>query len=611
MRLQSIGEARIAIQKYLQNPSAGVAAAITEPPRERRRWRWSMASFALATLLLAAWLLYSRNPVAVSSPVRLSFTAPPEASFDEVQQDDIVISPDGRSVAFTAWDREGHHLLWTRSLDSSDAKPLPGTDDTFMPFWSPDSRSLGFGAHGKLKRLDLAEGTVIDLCDAPRLTGGTWNTDGVILFSPDYRSAIYRVPAAGGTPVLASSGSGGRSYLEPDFLPDGKHFLFRVVRLGEGGGGAIMAGVLGSLDAKPVLNEPTEAQYAPPGWLVFVRHGSLLAQRFDAGSQQLQGDPLTVLSVPKNEFIPAARSLFSVSNNGVLVWQGIWSHGYQLVWRDRQGHSLGASGPVVNQTEDSQEPRLSPDGRRVAFKRDKAIWVTEVARDVPVRLMNGQIPIWSPDGARVALQGDGMRLISANGVGEPEKLVDGLGAPSDWSPDGRFVLFWRRGEKTRTDIWALPLFGERRPYQVLNSPADEELPRFSPDGHWFAYTSDESGMQEVYVRSFTSEGHAGADRQRISSRGGFQPIWRKDGAELFYLSPADEMMSVAVKRSAAGLEFGLPKALFQTRTLASGHLLGSYDVTPDRQRFLVGELVGEAANANPTVILDWPATLRR
>jgi Tol biopolymer transport system component len=256
----------------------------------------------------------------------------------------------------------------------------------------------------------------------------------------------------------------------------------------------------------------------------------LLAQRFDASRQELQGDPLTILSLAKNDLVPAGRRLFSVSSNGVLIWQGVWSRSYQLVWRDRGGRPMGAVGPVVNQTGDGQEPRLSPDGKRLAFKRDNAIWVTEVARDVPVRLMGGQLPVWSPDGTRVALLAAGLRLMAANGVGEQENLVDGVSAPTDWSLDGRFLLFWRRGEKTRTDIWALPLFGERKPYPLLNSPANEELARFSPDGHWLAYTSDESGSQEVYVRSFTSEGRAGADRKRISSRGGFQPMCPRMGS---------------------------------------------------------------------------------
>ncbi len=610
MRLQSIGEARIAIQRYVKNPSPEVSPAIAVLPRRDRRWLWPSISGALAILLLAGALVYMRRPAEISGSVRLSFTAPPEASFNDVTEDDIVISPDGRSVAFTARDREGHHLLWVRPLDSPEAKPLPGTDTAGMPFWSPDSRSLGFGARGKLKRLDLAGNTITDLCDAPRLTGGTWNRDGIILFSPDYRSALYRIPATGGTPVVASlkNAGGETQHLDPTFLPDGKHFLFRVTDRERG---AIMAGVLGSLEAKPVLNERTQAEYAAPGWLLFVRHGSLLAQRFDASRQELEGDPLTVLSLAKNEFVPDGRRLFSVSNNGVLVWQGLWSHAYQLVWRDREGRQLGALGPVVNQNPDGQEPRLSPDGRRVAFKRENAIWVTEAARDVPVRLMGGQIPIWSPDSARVALLGDGIRVIAANGVGEADKLADGVSGPGDWSRDGRFLLFWRRGEKTRIDIWALPLAGERKAYPLLNSPAEELLPRFSPDGHSFAYTSDESGSQEVYVRSFTADGHAGADRKRISSQGGFQPIWRRDGGELFYLSPTDEIMSVAVNRSGAQLEFGVPKVLFKTRTLAGGHILGSYDVAPDGQRFLIGELAGEATNANPMVILNWTGTLPR
>jgi Tol biopolymer transport system component len=265
---------------------------------------------------------------------------------------------------------------------------------------------------------------------------------------------------------------------------------------------------------------------------------------------------------------------------------------------------------VVKQTDDGQEPRLSPDGKQAAIKRNNSVWVTDVRQDVPLKLMSGQMPIWSPDGRRVALNSAGLYVIAANGVGEAEKLGEGVSIPNDWSPDGRFVVFSQRAEKTRNDIWALPLFGERHAYPLLSSPGDDVLARFSPDGAWLAYSSDETGSQEVYVRSFTRDGHIGGDRKRISSNGGFQPIWRRDGKELFYLSLKDEMMSVAVNRSGPALEFGLPQILFKTRTLTAGHILGSYDVAPDG-RFLIGELLGESADAAPTVVLNWPATLKR
>jgi len=198
-----------------------------------------------------------------------------------VRSDEIVISPDGRSIAFTARDRDGRTLLWVHLLDSSDAKPLPETDDPLTPFWSPDSRSLAFGSHGKLKRVDLAGGPTVDLCDAPRLVGGTWSRDGTILFSPDYQSALYQIPAKGGTPVRASDlGREAGQHFSPSFLPDGKHLLFRTFHIGRT---AIMAGVLGSMQTKPLLNEVRDTQYAPPGWLLFVSRGSPLSGSMRTG----------------------------------------------------------------------------------------------------------------------------------------------------------------------------------------------------------------------------------------------------------------------------------------------------------------------------------------
>jgi dipeptidyl aminopeptidase/acylaminoacyl peptidase len=366
------------------------------------------------------------------------------------------------------------------------------------------------------------------------------------------------------------------------------------------------------MQANPLLNGLTDAQFVQPNWLLFVGGGRLLAQRFDADRQELQGEPLTLFSVPDDvRQGPGQGHTFTVSNNGVLIWRGLWSRDYQLVWRDRTGKQIGAEGPLVRQSSDGQEPRLSPDGRQFAFKRDTAIWVSDTARYVPVKLGNGQVPIWSPDGRQVAFSSAGLFVMAANGVGDSHKLADGLNIPTDWSPDGRFVLFFRRSEKTRSDIWIFPLQGNREPYPLINSTGEDLLARFSPDGGWVAYASDESGTQEVYVRSFTSEGHVGADRERVSSSGGSQAIWRKDGKELFYLSPRGEIMAVPVNRSGTRLEFGTPAALFKTLAPIPGRTLGTYDVAPDGQRFLLGEFTGESANAIPTVILNWPGILAR
>ena len=364
-----------------------------------------------------------------------------------------------------------------------------------------------------------------------------------------------------------------------------------------------------------MLTDNTNVAYAPPGWLVFVRNQALVAQEFDAGSLELKGDamPLTALAATRD-----GTYLFSVSDNGVLVWQGQWQRDYQLLWFDREGKQTGAVGAQMKVT-GGQEPNLSPDGKRVVIKREGNIWVIDLARDTPVRLTSvfTQIPIWSPDGSRVAyssrsVTGEaGIVQKAASGVGEEELLLKGINFANDWSPDGRFILFIRRGEKTRADVWALPLFGDRQEYQLLNSAFDERNVQFSPDGRWLAYASDESGSYEIYVRSFTADGKVGGDKKRISTNGGMQPKWRGDGQELFYIAEDGQLMSVQVKTSSAEFEYSPAKALFKTRMQARSRLFHEYDVTADGQRFLIGTLIGESKAAPPTVILNWTADLKK
>jgi Tol biopolymer transport system component len=567
---------------------------------------------------LALGALYFNRPSSSIRAVRLSFTAPPNLAFNDTQADYVAISPDGQKIAFTATSAEGKTQLWVRPTDSLDAQALPGSDDAIEPFWSPDSRSIAFGSQGKLKRVDLAGGAAQILCDAARMTGGTWNGKGVIVFGPDFGSALFQVPATGGEPRPVSvkdTERGNIQHSNPVFLPDGKHFLFRMGGNQAANPGGVWVGSLDSQEVKQVLTDNTNVAYAPPGWLVFVRNQALVAQAFDAGSLELKGDamPIATRTASKD-----GAYLFSVSGNGVLVWQEQWQRDYQLVWFDREGKQTGAVGAQMKVT-GGQEPNLSPDGKRVVIKREGNIWVIDLARDIPVRLTSvfAQIPIWSPDGSRVAYStrsekdGPGIVQKAASGVGEEEILLKGVNFANDWSPDGRFILFVRRGEKTRADVWALPLTGDRQEYQLLNSAFDERNVQFSPDGRWLAYASDETGSYEIYVRSFTADGKVGGDRKRISTSGGMQPKWRGDGQELFYIAEDGQLMSVAVKTGGAEFEYSAARALFKTRMQARSRLFHEYDVTADGQRFLIGTLIGESKAQPPTVILNWTADMKK
>ncbi|HXM51442.1 MAG TPA: protein kinase, partial [Pyrinomonadaceae bacterium] len=526
---------------------------------------WIVAAVLVVSLLAAVGLLYFNRSETNTRAARLSFTPPAELSFNDAQSDVAVISPDGQKIAFSATSGDGKNMLYVRALDSSETKLLPGSENVMEPFWSPDSRSVAFGSNGKLKRSDLAAGGNAQvLCDAARLVGGTWNKDGIIVFAPDYRAALSQVSAQGGEPkpvAMRFDDQTAESHRYPDFLPDGRHFLFRRDPKG------IWAGSLDSPETRQVLVEVTPFVYAQPGWLVFVRNDALVAQAFDAARIAFSGEPIPIITGQKN----AGTLRFSVSDNGVLIWQGQWERDYQLVWFDRDGKETGTvDAPMkVNIGEDLS---ISPDGKRLAVKRNQNLWVVELEKGTALRITStfSQMPVWSPDGSRIAFSEgtSGLTVRAANGSGDAEGLLPGANFPAAWSPDGRFIIFVRRGVKTRMDIYALPLFGDRKEYLISNSPFNEQTPAFSPDGRWLAYTSDETGNYEIYVQSFSADGKLGADKQRVSTNGGTYPVWRRDGSELFFVAPDGQMMSSAVKTGGTEFQFGAPKPLFKTRMLA-------------------------------------------
>ena len=572
----------------------------------RQRIPWIAAGVLAIVAAVALAMMYLNRSSTTERAIWLAFAPPPNLAFNDKKYDWAVISPDGQKIAFTAYSAEGKSMLYLADLNSPDAKLLPGTEDAIVPFWSPDSKSIAFGSQGKVKRVEIAGGNSKVICDAARLTGGAWSKTGEIVFTPDFGQPLFKISADGGEPERATFQDAGEGmHRQPNFLPDGRHFLFTRANKG------IWAGSLDSRDVKQVLPEDSTGIYTN-GRLLYVRNQVLVAQSFDAGSLQLSGEAASIATGTVVNTIGQVR--FSVSDTGVLIYQGQWEREYQLIWFDREGKQVGAIGkPELRRT--GQEPHISPDGKRLAVKRD-GIWTSDLNGENAIKMGPGQLPAWYPDSSRVvfnaSVQGKvGIYERAANGVGEPVLLLEGVVFPKAISPDGRFLLYMYRGVKTRTDIWVLPLFGDRQPFPILTAVADELEPELSPDGKWLAYISDESGSSEIYVQSFTAEGKLGADRKRITSNGGMVPNWSSDGKELLYVDGDGRMMAVAVNTSGGEFQKGVTTALFKTRMFADAWVFHEFAVSHDGQRFLVGTLIGDTKSPRPTVILNWPAGLNK
>lgn len=587
--------------------------------REHLPWIAAGVFALIAGLTLGFSYFTGERSARGEKAVRLALEIPQALSFNDLYPDFAVISPDGQKVAFSATSN-GKSMLYVRDLDSAEAKLLPGSENPLDPFWSPDSKSVAYGSNGKLKRSDLGGGNAQTLCDAARIVGGTWSKDGIIVFGPDYNTLLAQVSAKGGEPQtvnLQSDDIANERHANPVFMPDGRNFLFRRAIGNQTGINIKPIGVwLGSLDSpeiKQVLPDDTNVVYTPEGWLVYVRNDSLVAQPFDTGSLTVSGEPTALITGQKNALGNNRR--FSVSDNGILIWQGSWERDYQLTWFDREGKQTGLVGPPAK-VNSGQDPHISPDGKRLLIKRNppNTLWVIDLEKGTDFRITSdfGQIPVWSPDGTKIAYSRSGSVAIkSSNGLGEAENILSGTVFPFSWSPDGRFIIFTKRGVKTRLDIYTLSMDSERKETLLLNSPYDENSVQISPDGKWLAYAADDTGNYEIYVQSFSPEGKLGSDRKRISSAGANLPVWRRDGNELFFIDADGQLMAANVKTGGPEFAFDTPTALFKTRMLSRFGSTHEFDVSLDGQRFVIGTLVGEPTAPPPTVILNWTAALKK
>ncbi|HSE24523.1 MAG TPA: protein kinase [Pyrinomonadaceae bacterium] len=582
------------------------------------RVAWAIAGIlALGTFTIAA-LYFLRKPNTETRTIKL-LVLPPEKTFLMAGQPPV-ISPDGKTLAFIAMDVSGTAFIYIRPLDSLVARPLEGSDGAYLPFWSPDSRSLGFFAKGKLKRADLAGGQPTTLANAPNARGGTWSRNGVIIYCPVPPSPLLRISASGGesTPINSDNMmQGGASRWLPSFLPDGRHYLY-VARMA-GSEREVRVGILDSNESKTLLNASSNAVYAPPGFLLYRRESTLVAHQFDAEKLELRGEPIPIAEDVGFD-ATSYQGYFSASEDGVIVHHSGSAGLTQLTWQDRTGKQLG----IIGEPADQGDLELSPDDNRLAFRRvdnrmgSISLWLIDIARGVPSRFTFEKTtdfsPIWSPDGSRIVFSSlrDGppnlYQKVSSS-AGNDEPLVKSLIAKIsfDWSRDGRYILYGVVDPKTSWDLWTLSVDDPSKPVPFLQTNFDERGAKFSPNGRWVAYESNESGANEVCVRAFPPT----AGKWQISTSGGEQPRWRRNGKELFYISSDRKLMSVEVNTDGSTFEHRTPTVLFGTRVGGIDTPGDYYAVTADGERFILNNLVAEAAYTPITVVLNWTAELKR
>jgi Tol biopolymer transport system component len=599
------------------------AADARVSPQRPRKVRTALAAAALVLGATGLTALLSRRTQVAVEPVLFSVAPPGRALFESHPGDTIFsVSPDGRNLAFAAKNDAGQRVLWVRPIQSLTARPLPGTEGAAAPFWSPDSRLLGYFAGGRLEKIDAAGGVPLRICEAPGLfLTGSWSRKGEILFAKLVDGAIHRVAAVGGAPVAAVAADAEHqegSICMPRFLPDSRHFLY-VGRSSNSAQTYVRLGDLETGKSAVLVTDCSRAEFAPaapevpegPGFLLFVRSGVLLAQPFDLAKLLTTGEPRPVVpEVMHHAF--TGTGAFSSSGSGLLAWRSTRGPS-QLQWVDRQGHPLGTEGrPGLYET-----IRLSPDGRKFAVSvldlrpGTAGLWTADVGSGTLNRLTSGArddiFPVWSPDGSRLVFSTGSPRgpphiYESSLDGGEPKELTP-LGSVQwvqDWSRDGRFVCYSESSLATQQDIWILDRSRPGRPAPFLATEFDEVEPQFSPDGRWIAYSSNESGTYEIYVVSFPNPGR----KVRVSNAGGSRPRWRRDGKELFYVSGDNWMLSAPIRLGETA-EVSAPQALFGISVVG----WRDYDVSADGARFLIVVNTGEQLSRFISVTTNWLAAL--
>jgi eukaryotic-like serine/threonine-protein kinase len=598
-------------------------------PAKQSRLPWAIAALcALAAISLAVVHFGSRQ----AQPVIRTQIAPSEKlQFNFVGDGGgpPVISPDGTKIVFSA-KSDGKIQLYVRSLDKLAPQPLLDTLNTTWPFWSPDGRYVGFFTDSKLKRSDVAGGPAAVICDATSGRGGAWNKDGTIVFSPFPTGPLFRVQATGGTPVAVTKLTGNYStHRFPQFMPDGQHFIYFAANHSSPNSpdDAVFWASLDGKENKLVVHSLFSAIYAS-GYLLYARDNTLLAQRFNPSTGELQGDA-AVLNDDVQSDATVWRATFSASENGILIYQpGSGVAGLHLTWIDRGGKELGN----VFEPDLYDQVELSPDGKKAAVTIGNptgVIWIYDLEHNTKVRFTFGEStfnsPLWSPDGKQMAYLASepggaatgryDVMVKASDGSGEARMLlrsVDATIAPTtqglwDWSPDGKYLLFTKGMPFVGERIWALPLSGDGKPFSYAAAAGDQWLAQFSPDGRWVTYTSSEGGLPDVYVAPFPWTGA----KWQLSTNGAFSPRWSRNGKEIIYEAVGSaNVYAVQVNIHGSSIAVGETRTLFAANDLSPDIAAHQFDVTHDGQR-LLQITTGDAGKLPLTVIQNWTGELTK
>ena len=626
-RYQHVDDLALDLRLVQKGNAEQATLAATGPSGDSPGWRrWIVPAVLVWSAFLAGILLRSPQPQSPPTNVlRLTVATPPGVKPFRY----LALSPDGGSLVFLALSGN-EQMLWVHHLADAAARPLPGTVGAHNPFWSPDGRDIAFFAGGKLRRISVSGGPPLTLCDAYGL-GGAWSEqERAIIFSAVFPSPLYRVSQSGGAPEqITDLAEGELSHIHPEFLPDGRSFVF--VALQSDYTTVLRGGWLGSRETTGLGPIDSNVRYAAPGYLQYFREGAILAQPFDARSMRFSGD-----AVPVAEGVDFYRgnwyASFSPSSSGLLAFLQE-DRQARLTWVNPSGDVLGTIGELG----DYRAVSLSPDQRRLAVVRRDAgtgvrnIWTADLDRNLlspqPASKLENLRPVWSADNDTVLVSTEvagratyqlgtlplGARAAVDNLFPDPDRdRSDAM--LMDASRDGEHLLFGLYSTPNRMDVLALSLAASVDARPLLQSPADERQARFSPDGNWVAYSSDESGRPEIYLCQFPGGGR----KQRVSTAGGYEPCWRPDGNEIYYLDPGGTLMKVSVS-GASGLTVGRPAPLFRIPVRMefltsgntgdySGHL---YEVSADGQRFLIVQPIEQQSRTALGVVANWPALMDR